>query len=305
VISTPYLDQRGRQRVRSGNTVNAWLVPLRGFYEWADAEGLLSSDVAQHMTQLRYFGPGSQAGGEQGATRRVLVPELRSSSEAPPEPEWVSDPGARQRLLDADLNARDRFLVDLLYFSGVRIGEALSLFRQDMHFGGAPAGGSCVEASAHFHVGENLQTENRASPKRGRRLLYVTEILIDSYVEYVLERDRLLGDLDTSQHLFVNLYSSGEDNGKAMRYGTALKLVRRLGAAIESPMTGPHVLRHTLATRLVRGLECEAVPLDVVQAILGHRSISSTRIYTHDLERAKRNALQSQKPRVFALGEVE
>ncbi len=302
VLAASYVDHRGRRIERSGKTIDAWLVPLRAFYEWADAEGVLTSDVARHMTQMRFFSAGTAAGGEYGRWRRSLVPELRSGAFTNSEPEWISDETARQALLDLKLKKRDRFLVDLLYYTGVRVGEALSLFREDMHFGGAPDGSDCVEVSAHFHVGENRDTENGASSKRGKRLLYVTERVIDAYIDYINERSQVLESEDKSAHLFVNLYSLPAQNGSAMRYSSVLKLIRRCGGRIGFALNGPHILRHTLATRLIRGLECRAVPLDVVQAILGHSSLSSTRIYTHDIERAKRDALQQQTPRTISLG---
>jgi hypothetical protein len=60
--------------------------------------------------------------------RRVLVEELRSKRVEAPPPRWISDSGARNRLGELMLPARDRFLIDLLSTSGIRVGEALSLF---------------------------------------------------------------------------------------------------------------------------------------------------------------------------------
>ena len=87
-----------------------------------------------------------------------------------------------------------------------------------------------------------------------------------------------------------------------MSYSAVRKMILRCGERIGFSLSGPHVLRHTLATRLVRGIECEKVPIEVVQAILGHSSLSSTRIYTHDLESAKREAMRAQNVRTIKLG---
>lgn len=47
----------------------------------------------------------------------------------------------------------------------------------------------------------------------------------------------------------------------------------------------PHALRHTLATRLVK------VPLNIIQGILGHSSIETTRKYLHKNEDIEREAI--------------
>ena len=51
----------------------------------------------------------------------------------------------------------------------------------------------------------------------------------------------------------------------------------------------PHALRHTLATRLVEG----NIPLNIIQGILGHASIETTRKYLHGNEDIEREAIGS------------
>ena len=57
----------------------------------------------------------------------------------------------------------------------------------------------------------------------------------------------------------------------------------------EIKKVNPHALRHTLATRLVEG----NVPLNIVQGILGHASIETTRKYLHKNEEIEREAIES------------
>lgn len=303
VANTP-VRRKGSDVPRKHSTVSVWMTPVRSFYEWADAERLLTTDIAQRITEVKYFAPGSPGGGEHGAFRRVLADELKPAGQpVAPDPEWIDDAEARAALEELTLNFRDRFLVDLMYYTGIRIGEALSLFKADMHFGGGSPSLGCRYADPHFHVRLDNPVENKARSKGGPRALYVAEHLVDRYVDYMLERERILGDADRSPHAFVNLYCPSPHLGKAMKYGNARDLLERCGERIGFPLTGPHVLRHTFATRLVRGIDCEAQPLDVVQALLGHRSLNSTRIYTHDLEAAKKAALTSIAPRRLVLGQ--
>ena len=57
----------------------------------------------------------------------------------------------------------------------------------------------------------------------------------------------------------------------------------------EIKKVNPHALRHTLATRLVE----EKTPLNIVQGILGHSSIETTRKYLHKNEDIEREAISS------------
>jgi len=301
-LAVPYLDRRGRIRTRSESTIDAWLVPVRQMYEWAEAQGILRSRLAELMTEARYFAPGTDPGGEFGRHSRVLARELRSARPRRADQRlWVSDPGARQRILDDQMRPRDRFLVDLLYLTGIRIGEALTLRTDDLHFGGAPESSGCRRMDPHFHVGENNGDDDGPSAK-GRRVLPASERLIDSYVDYAIERVRVLGDEDPVREVFVALYATATAKGVPLGYGGARNIVIKLGHEIGFPINGPHMLRHTLATRLIRGHESEKVAEDVVQAILGHASIASTRAYTHDIESLMQAALAESPARAMTLG---
>lgn len=304
VAMTPVRKSNGVEALRGAATVALWMTPVRSFYEWADAQGLLTTDVASRMTQLKYFAPGTPGGGEHGATRRVLVKELRPPAriQVVANPEWIDDAGARERLELLELNARDRFLVDLFYFTGIRVGEALSLFTRDMHFGGGSPALGCRMVDPHFHVVLDNPVENGARAKGCERTLIVTEHLVERYIDYVLERRRFLGDEVSSPHVFVNLYTPGDRRGAAMRDSAVRKLLNRVGKRIGFEISGPHMLRHTLATRLIRGIDCESQPADVVGDILGHRSLESTKIYSHDREHAKKRALAAITPRSVLLG---
>lgn len=304
VAQTPVKKTNGRESLRSEKTVGLWMTPVRSFYEWANSQGLLTTDVASKMTELKWFAPGTTAGGEHGALRRVLIEELRPSPrmQESTEPEWIDDADARERLELLDLNVRDRFLVDLVYFTGIRTGEALSLFTRDMHFGGGSPSLGCRIVDPHFHVVLDNPVENDARAKGCARVLPVGPLLVERYIDYVLERQTILGGSDRSPHVFVNLYTKGPRFGAAMTDSGMRTLIQRVGERIDFPLKGAHMLRHTLATRLIRGIGCEPQREDVVGAILGHRSASSIRVYTHDTERAKRDALASVAPRSVVLG---
>ncbi|MCZ9880726.1 tyrosine-type recombinase/integrase [Arthrobacter sp. B2a2-09] len=306
VAVSPFAKTNGATSLRKDKTVDLWLTPVRSLYEWAEAEGMLTTDIGSRMTQIKYFPPGTPAGGEYGARRRVLDERLRSRAVAEPvDPEWIDDAEARLNLESLPLRARDRFLIDLMYFTGIRVGEALSLFTADLHFGGGSRAVGCKTVDPHFHVRLDNPVENGARAKGGARMLFVGDDLVEKYIDYALERESVLGNHDMSPHVFVNLYNGDDSRGFAMKYSGVRSLMKRCGKSIGVDLSGPHILRHTLATRLVRGIDCQAQSLDVVQEILGHSSINSTRVYTHGLEEAKKAALMSIPARTVSLGSAK
>jgi integrase/recombinase XerD len=300
VSRSPFAGANGQPALRAGGTVAGYMVAARSFLEWADSHGLLATDVVSRMTQEKYFAPGTPGGGEHGARRRVLADVLRTPRVEPGAAQWIADPRARDALALLELPARDRFLIDLLSSSGIRVGEALSLFTDDLHFGGGAAVG-CPNVDAHFHVRVGNPVENGAYAKGGPRVLHAHPDLVDSYVDYVLERRGVLGDADRSAHVFVNLYTVPAHLGAALSYTSVRRVLARCSRRIGFTISGPHMLRHTFATRLVRGIDCEPVSLEVVQVLLGHASLSSTRRYTHGAEAAGKAATQHLSPRTLSV----
>jgi site-specific recombinase XerD len=293
VAASPVSKTNGHSGFRSETTVGLWMTAVRSFYEWAGAHSLLTTDVVSRMTELKYFAPGTAGGGEHGAVRRVLVEQLRSERVEASPPRWISDADARNRLAELMLPSRDRFLIDLLTTSGIRVGEALSLFVADLHFGGGSPQLGCRHAGPHFHVRVDNPVENSARAKGGPRTLFVHREVVETYIDYALERRKILdaqGVRDASPHLFINLYSEDRWLGRAMTYSSVKRLLNRCSKRIGYDLSGPHMLRHTFATRLVRGIDCDPVPVDVVQALLGHAALSSTQVYTHDAEAAMKAA---------------
>lgn len=156
-------------------------------------------------------------------------------------------------------------MVDLMYLTGIRVGEALSLFSNDLHFGGGSVALGCRILDSHFHVRMDNPTENKARAKGKERVLYASPLLVDRYVDYIIERDAVLGARSLSKHVFVNLYCREPYLGRAMSRAGVRDMVARVSRRIDYPLSGPHMLRHTFATRLARGIDAEQQPLEVIQ----------------------------------------
>ena len=175
-------------------------------------------------------------------------------------------------LLDGCAHLRDRFLLALLWDSGMRIGEALGLRHADI----VPA-----ECTVTVVARDNVNGA-RAKSRSGRTIPVGAE-LIRLWGDYLHCE---YGALD-SDYVFVNLFA--EPRGRAWGYPAVYDLVRRLRARTGIEFD-PHWFRHTMATRLLR----DGVSLEVVSKLLGHASVTTTSdIYGHLTPADARRALEA------------
>jgi integrase/recombinase XerD len=177
-----------------------------------------------------------------------------------------------QTILDACDRLRDRFLLALLYDSGVRAGEALGLRHEDI-------------AAAEREVTVRPRTNDNGARVKSRasRTIPVSAGLVRLYADYLHGE---YGDLD-SDYVFVNLW--GRPRGHPLTYTAVYDLVRRLRrrTGIDFDL---HWYRHTAATRLLR----DGVPIEVVSRILGHAGLSTTLdVYGHLTAEDARAALDA------------
>lgn len=234
------------------STVNRKLSALAAFYLHAVRDGI---DVGELLTTW-------QIGGSRGGWKPFLHhiskhmprPRRTVSLTAPKKLPRVLTPGEVQTLLDACGRLRDRFLLALLYDTGMRIGEALGLRHSDI---------AAAERQVTVCRRDN---DNRARAKSlTSRTVPVSAELIRLYADYLHAE---YGDLD-SDYVFVNLW--GRPHGHPLTYGAVYDLVRRLRRRTDIGFD-PHWLRHTAATRMLR----DGIGLEVVAKLLGHANVTVT-----------------------------
>lgn len=187
-------------------------------------------------------------------------------------------------------NARDRFLIIALLATGMRIGEALGLRRSDVHFLARSEALGCGIPGPHLHVIRRLNENGAFAKSRYPRTIPVTERLVQAYSDYWFERDRFGHGVDNDA-VFVNLFR--EPRGRSMSYSNAKEMVDRLARDCGFTVR-PHMLRHTAATRWIEA----GVDPDIVQALLGHVSFTSTERYIH----ASKNGCGKRSRLLPALG---
>jgi len=155
------------------------------------------------------------------------------------------------------LEIRNKLMMELLYATGMRISELLSLSVHDL----------------------NLTERVILVHGKGSKQRYVPYVdTLDELFEKYLKLSRpILLKLKQSEILFLN---NRGDKMSRMGFWKILKKAA-LKANIKKEIT-PHTFRHSFATHLLEG----GVNLRIVQALLGHSSIDTTQIYTHiDMKR--------------------
>lgn len=294
-------DGSGPTRHRSEATADAVLGTVCEFLRFCARYELIDPAVARglHETRyLRYLPPGYDAG-EDEQFRTVRSRML--TFVVPQSPFEFLEPGQVDRVVAAAGNPRDRCLVALVAMTGIRIGEALGLHRQDMHLLADSRGLGCATPGPHLHVRRRAGNANRALAKsRFPRSIPVPDTAIDLYADYAHERARRLGtaernlvgsagrgtEIEDSPLVFVNLYRP--PLGAAMGYANVKEMFDRLAVATGLTVR-PHLLRHTAATTWLR----QGTSRDTVQALLGHVSPSSMQPYLHPDESDKRAAVEA------------
>ena len=162
---------------------------------------------------------------------------------------------------------RDHAMLELLYATGIRVSELISLNEED------------VSLSASFI---------RARSKGKERIIPLYPAAVKALSHYMKEvRPQLLADPEETA-LFVNM------NGERMSRQGFWKIVKHYQetAGISKDIT-PHTLRHSFAVHLLEN----GADLRSIQEMLGHADISSTQIYTHVVKKHLKDVYQKAHPR--------
>jgi integrase/recombinase XerD len=277
---------RGTARRRSPATADAVLGTVCEFFRFCARHELVAPAVAAMLYEPRFlrFLPRGYEAGEDGQFRTVRSRLLRFAVAEKPfeflEPDRVGE------LVAAAGNARDRFLVALIASTGMRIGEALGLHREDMHLLADSRSIGCAVAGPHVHVRRRAGNPNGALAKsRFPRTIPLPAEVATLYAAYWHERYGRLGADEDNPVVLVNLYRP--PLGGALKYQNVKEMFDRLARATGLAVR-PHLLRHTAATTWLR----QGTPRDTVQELLGHVSPSSMQPYLHPDEAGKRAAVE-------------
>jgi site-specific recombinase XerD len=274
---------------RSAATVEGILAAVVEFVRFGAGRGWCDPAVADRLstrTELA-FAPRSWDRGERTGrpvvNRRVV---RRRRPERPPETLSREQIGA---LVDACSNWRDRFIVEGLYATGLRVAELCGLHLADLHLVPSAAHLGCPVSGAHLHVVRREDNENGAMAKSvWPRAVPVTKELVACHDVYRFERDAVAAPAE-SDYLLVNLWRA--PLGRALSCDAVERLFVRLSAKVGF-RARPHMLRHSFASEVAMATKDPAL----VKELLGHASVSSTDVYLHARWDDMRAAVESHAP---------
>ena len=199
---------------------------------------------------------------------------LRAAKQALRFPKTLSEDQVTALLntpdVETSLGLRDRTMLELMYASGLRVSEIVSLKIVDLGLN-----------EGVIRVVNGKGGKERLVPFGGEAGQWLRR--------YLSEARTLLLEGKTSDAVFV-----GRHTGTGLTRQAFWALIKRYATIANIPVAlSPHTLRHAFATHLLN----HGADLRVVQILLGHADISTTQIYTHVARERLKSIHQQHHPR--------
>lgn len=242
---------------------------IRSYLALLYHRGLSARSVARHLVSLRNF-------------FRFLVKELSIRTDPTAEveapklganlPHYLSIEEVDKLLEAPDTSTsaglRDKAMLELLYATGMRVSELVSLRQDDLD--------------------SNLGVLRCIGKGGKERLIPVGKVALRAVESYVQRGRGSFLKKAGAPYLFLN-----NRGGRLSRVGF-WKILRRCGRRVGVVIgLTPHVIRHSFATHLLeRGADLRSI-----QLMLGHSDISSTQIYTHVMKERLKQVYHAHHPR--------
>ncbi len=240
-----YLSQL-RDKEYSSSTVARKTAAIKRFFRYLSGEGL----VAQNPALL------------------VGTPKVAKKIPRTLDPEEVDRLISVIRDGSGPKSLRDLAMIELLYATGMRVSELVSLNLDDVNLASRTV--RCLGKGS----------KERIIPIYPRAALAVSAYLEDGRLNYLKDREE--------RALFLN-----PRGGRLTRQGMWLIIKEYVElTGIQSTVT-PHTLRHSFATHLL----AEGAGLREVQRLLGHSNVSTTQIYTQVTDERLRQSYDAAHPR--------
>lgn len=167
---------------------------------------------------------------------------------------------------DSNLDIRNRLVIELLYATGLRVGELVNIKIKDIGFGA-----------------QSIKVLGKGSKER---YVFYNNTTKEVLKKYLVVRKKL--QKKENDYLLLN------DKGTPIKEASVRKIIQTtlMKCGIKSKIT-PHTFRHTFATDLLN----QGLDLVNVKELLGHASLNTTSIYTHITNDRIKEVYQNTHPR--------
>ena len=210
------------------SSINRKLSSLRGFYKYLANEKIVKSNAFSLVN---------------GPKRSKKLPRYFEYNELE---ELFNVPDTR-----TPLGQRDSLILEMLYATGVRVGELVNIKVSDIDLGR-----------------RNIIILGKGNKERFVTYGEYCEDILKTY----LNNGRVILNIKSSDYLFLN-----NNGGQLTDRGVRFILDKLIHKTSINKNISPHMIRHSFATHLLN----EGCDLLTVQKLLGHESIKATQIYTH------------------------
>lgn len=235
-----------REKKYAATTRARKLAAARSFFKFLGAEGVIKEDPTQNMESLNVG---------RSLPKPISINQVRALLEQPTK---SSTPEAK----------RDEAMLQLLYASGMRVSELISLNMEDVN---------------------TLDGEVRCFGKGHKeRIIPIHKQAATVVEEYVRDARPHIEHNKGEKALFLN--RRGERLTRQGFWQILKQYAKQAGLTV--PVT-PHTLRHSFATHMLSG----GADLRAVQELLGHANISTTQVYTHLTTEHIRRSYEKAHPR--------
>lgn len=222
-----YLMYLKEEKNDSNSSIDRKLSGLRGFYKFLANEGYVSKNVFSLIN---------------GPKKEKKLPRYFEYNELE-ELFNVCD--------DTPMGQRDLLILEMLYGTGVRVGELVNIKVKDID----------LSSKSILILGKGNK----------ERIVTYGEYCSDALITYLNDGYHRL-NIKNEEYLFLNK-NGGVITERGVRY-VLEQIIKRTSL---NKNISPHMLRHSFATHLLN----EGCDLITVQKLLGHESIKATQIYTH------------------------
>lgn len=258
-----FMEEMGITDVRKVNPTN-----LNSYMLYMEKERFATSTISRNVAALKsFFGYLLREGDiEQDPSGQMKAPKIEKKI-----PEVLTtaevDLLLSQPSAGTNKGIRDKAMLELLYATGIRVSELISLKISDVNLNGA-----------YIHC-RDLNKD---------RFIPFGNVAKNALKIYMKEARPAMVSSDAEDTLFTNC------NGTAMSRQGFWKLLKKYAknAGIQADIT-PHTLRHSFAAHLV----ANGADLRSVQEMLGHSDISTTQIYARMNDRRIKDVYSKTHPR--------